>query len=67
MEENEQCNNLLAAEIDELMELEVLCKLKSVSIKDEDDCDNGLEKDKPRELVTFDEVNELAMGCWQFS
>jgi hypothetical protein len=34
MEENEQCNNLLAAQIEELMDLDVVCKLKKASIED---------------------------------
>ena len=53
MEDNEQCNNLLAAQIEELMDLEVLCKLKKASIEDEED--------RPREPVTFDELNESAI------
>ena len=53
MEENEQYNNLLAGKIEELMDLEVLCKLKKASIEDEED--------RPREPVTFDELSELAI------
>lgn len=62
MEDNEQCNNLLAAEIDQMMDLEVLCNLKQVSLEDDEDDDgDDLEEDKPRQPVTFDEVNNLAI------
>jgi hypothetical protein len=33
MEDNEQCNNLLAEEVNQLMDLEVLCNLKQLSIE----------------------------------
>jgi hypothetical protein len=42
-----------------LMDLEVLCNLKELAI--ENDNENDLEEDKPREPVTFDEVNNLAI------
>ena len=62
MEDNEQCNNLLAEEVNQLMDLEVLCNLKQVSLEDEEDDDgDDLEEDKPRQPVTFDEVNNLAI------
>ena len=61
MQENEQCNNLLAGEIDELMDLEVLCKLEEVSTKDEEDDNEEVLEDSPREPATFDELNELAI------
>ena len=58
MEDNEQCNNLLAEEV-----LEVLCNLKELSIENDKDNDeqDALEEDKPKEPVTFDEVNNLAI------
>ena len=64
MEENQQCNNLLIEEIDQLMDLEVLCQLKEMSIEGNDEGSEDevfLEEDKPREPVTFDEVNALAV------
>jgi len=64
MEDNEQCNNLLAEEVNQLMDLEVLCNLKQLSIendKDNDDEEDALEDDTRKEPVTFDEVNNLAV------
>jgi hypothetical protein len=64
MEDNEQCNNLLAEEVNQLMDWEVLCNLKQLSIenvKDNDDEEDALEEDKRKEPVTFDEVNNLAV------
>ncbi len=64
MEDNEQCNNLLAEEVNQLMDLEVLCNLKQLSIendKDNDDEEDALEEDTRKEPVTFDEVNNLAV------
>ena len=46
MEDNEQCNNLLAEEVNQLMDLEVLCNLKKLSI--ENDKDNDDERLGPR-------------------
>ena len=37
MEDNQQCNNLLAEEIDQLMDLKVLCQLKEMSIEGNDE------------------------------
>ena len=37
MEDNQQRNNLLAAEIDQLMDLEVVCHLKEMSIEGNDE------------------------------
>ena len=73
MEDNQQCNNFLAEENDQLMDLEVLCQLKEMSIEGNDkgsEDDDFLEEDKPREPVTFDEVNALVgnvgvVSCWQ--
>ena len=64
MEDNEQCNNLLAEEVNQLMDLEVLCNLKQLSIendKDNDDEEDAVEEDTRREPVTFNESNELAI------
>jgi len=64
MEENEQCINMLAGEIDQVMDLEVLCNLKELAIENDNENDeeeDALEEDKPREPVTFDEVNNLAI------
>jgi hypothetical protein len=62
MEDNEQCNNLLAEEVNQLMDLEVLCNLKQLSIEnDNDDEEDALEEDTRKEPVTFDEVNNLAV------
>jgi hypothetical protein len=45
-----------------MMDLEVLCNLKQVSLEDDEDDDgDDLEEDKPRQPVTFDEVNNLAI------
>ena len=46
--------------------MEVLCNLKQLSIEndkddDDNDDDDALEEDKPKEPVTFDEVNNLAI------
>ena len=43
MEDNEQCNKSLAEEVNQLMDLEVLCNLKQLSI--ENDKDNDDEED----------------------
>ncbi len=64
MEDNVQCNNLLAEEVNQLMDLEVLCNLKQLSIendKDNDEEEDALEEDTHKEPVTFDEVNNLAV------
>ena len=64
MEDNEQCNNLLAEEVNQLMDLEVLCNLKQLSIENDkhnDDEEDALEEDTRKEPVTFDEVNNLAV------
>ena len=64
MEDNEQCNNLLAEEVNQLMDLEVLCNLNQLSIennKDNDEEEDALEEDTHKEPVTFDEVNNLAV------
>ena len=64
MEDNEQCNNLLASEIDRLMDLEVLCNLKELAIEkdnENDEEEDALDEDKPREPVIFDEVNNLTI------
>jgi hypothetical protein len=64
MEDNQQCNGILVEEIVQLMDLEVLCQLKEMSIEgnDEDSEDEDfLEEDKPTKPVTFDEVNALAV------
>jgi hypothetical protein len=63
MEDNEQGNDLLAGEIDRLMDLEVRCNLKKLAIENDNENneeEDALEEDKPREPVTFDEVNNLA-------
>jgi len=39
MEDNEQCNSLLAEEVNQLMDLEVLCDLKQLSIENDKDND----------------------------
>jgi hypothetical protein len=63
MEEHEQCNNLLAAQIEELTDLETLCKLKKASIEDEEDdsVKEDVSEDRPREPVTFDKLNEFTI------
>ena len=64
MEDNQQCNSILVQEIVQLMDLEVLCQLKEMSIEGNDeDLEDGefLEEDKPTKPVTFDEVNALAV------
>ena len=62
MEDNEQCNNLLAEEVNQLMDLEVLCNLKQLSNEnDNGDDEDTLEDDTLKEPVTFDEVNNLAV------
>ena len=64
MEDNQQCNNKLAEEIVQLMELDVLCQLKEMLIEGNDEYskdEDFLEEEKPREPVTFDEVNALAV------
>ena len=64
MEDNQQCNNILAEDIVQLMELDVLSQSKGMPIeghdKDAED-DDSLKEDKPREQVSFDEVNALAV------
>ena len=47
-----------------IIELDVICQLKEMSIKgnDEDSGDEGfLDEDKPRETVTFDELNAFVV------
>ena len=64
MEDNEQCNYWLAEEVNQLMDLEVICNLNQLSIennKDNDEEEDALEEDKRKEPVTFDEVNNLAV------
>ena len=64
MEDNEQCNYWLAEEVNQLMDLEVICNLNQLSIennKDNDEEEDALEEDTHKEPVTFDEVNNLAV------
>ena len=63
MEENDCTRELLADEINAMMEVDVLCKLRDVSLEDvgegEDEEDEAIISE--REPVYFDEVNALAV------
>ncbi len=63
MEENDYTHELLADEINAMMEVDVLCKLTDLSVQDEGE--GEVEEDEAinskRESVSFDEVNALAV------
>ena len=74
MEDNDFCQNVLAEERDELMDIDMLCNLKEVNDVEEvdamdDDSDNvSPEKASPKTaVVSHDDVNDLATQLKAFS
>ena len=63
MEENDYTHELLADEINAMMEVDVLCKLKDLSLQDEGEGEDEEDEaiNSKREPVSFDEVNALAV------
>ena len=63
MEENDYTHELLADEINAMMEVDVLCKLSDLSVKDEGEGEDEEDEaiNSKREPVSFDEVNALAV------
>ena len=63
MEENDYTHELLADEINTMMEVDVLCKLSDLSVKDEGEREDEEDEaiNSKREPLSFDEVHVIAV------
>ena len=61
MEDTEFCKDLLANEVEELMDIDTLCQLKpDANEAEEEDADDEIEDAGPKEPISYDAMNEWA-------
>ena len=60
MEDNEFCHVLLANEVDELMDIDALCKLKDSTEDDENKEETVVEEAEPKWPINFEMLDESA-------